>query len=1289
MEYLKELSTPTSFNKLSFVAVIFWIVIGGTLFGIFADTEYNESRLDFSCGVKRNKDLIEGKCFEKYGKRYNKLSIPVYGFVIVNFSLIALVAVIYSQIVKSRVNDLDSPKADNESQLQQAHPTRRGLFVTYCCQLAFRISLGILFMVLQSQVLYSNNFPSDFKCDVMNNSVTPSTNFTQVTQAYQCHNQRATKKTFWTNAVIVVNGAFAFFAFIEFVWILSRAGKQETFMEDSKFFADHLKGKPQTDRQQTPQTDPQQTPQTDPQQIPLPSLAEKLQAFIQTMKNRVTEGTEQPRDLKQPIYRPNPGEDPHPKDLKIDIIYTNVKIQEGRAEYNFPTDRREQLKVYPEPNPKKSEFVQPEDIIDAEHKNILVVGRPGIGKTLFCTRLIRDWASDKLDKAFDVAFLLKFRRFSGMTEPINLRELLCASEYSTDLNDEVWNHICENPSKVCLLFDGLDELSTNSEIAKDYRSTAVEKKMPLHTLYNKIASGELLKGATLITTTRPTAVSWVKHLNFDRTVEILGFRSEQVEEYVEKFTKDDRGAERSKETIWQHISTNLNLFSLSYIPINCFIICSCLFYVLRTFGSSRLPTKLTEIYSIAIKIFFFRHGETYRYSETDCDQFVFKQFRELPSTVQVVFKRLGAIAFKGIKERRLIFGTREVEGLEDCGLLHRLPDRPAPGPLKPREAQYCFMHLTIQEFLAAKHLVDTKDNEQLRTFVCDNKDDGVWQIVTQFVAGLLQERKKPPTDIFTDLLPVTTDEKDEREIMTDIWDETSEDSELRTLTCWPAEKDKHLALNACKCLNEIDENDSLVQDKFAEINFNAVDFSKCSLTPVDCAAVLHVIRNAKGILCMNLEENNIGPLGCVEIVKFFKSDHNKDNNKLTHLNLWDNNITDEGLKHLTKALMHHECKLTHLNLWDNNITDEGLKHLTKALKHHECKLTHLNLQDNNITDEGLTHLTIALMHHECKLTHLNLIANNITAEGLKHLTKALMHHECKLTHLYLEGNNITAEGLKHLTQALMHHECKLTYLNLALIYKYITAEGLTHLTKALMHHECKLTHLILNNTNISAEGLKHLTKALMHHECKLTYLNLAHNNITDEGLKHLTEALMHHECKLTHLNLEDNNITDEGLKHLTKALMHHECKLTHLNLEDNNITDEGLKHLTKALMHHECKLTHLNLGRNNITDEGLTHLTEALMHHECKLTHLTLEDNNITDEGLKHLTKALMHHECKLTHLNLEDNNITDEGLKHLTKALMHHECKLTHLYLMPNNITDEGKKLLSEARSLKTDILF
>jgi len=421
---------------------------------------------------------------------------------------------------------------------------------------------------------------------------------------------------------------------------------------------------------------------------------------------------------------------------------------------------------------------------------------------------------------------------------------------------------------------------------------------------------------------------------------------------------------------------------------------------------------------------------------------VFKQFRELPSQVQDVFKRLGEIAFKGIKQRKLIFESSEVEGLEDCGLLHRLPDRAGSSPLKRGEAQYCFAHLTVQEFLAAKHLIDTTNKRQLRRFVKVHIKDGEWQVVIQFIAGLLKEQEMPRTDIFIDLLPVSTDEKDERLLILDV---PSEDSKL--LTCWPTQEDKHLALNLCKCLYEIDTNDSHIQDKLAEINFNAVDFSKCSLAPVDCAAVVHFLKNAKGILCMNLKENNIGPLGCAEIIKLIvNSDHDRNNYKLTSLNLAQNNITAEGVKQLADALKHSECKLTELNLGTNNITDEGAKQLAVALMHSECKLTDLNLDSNNITDEGAKQLAVALMRSECKLTYLNLMSNNITAEGAKQLAVALMHSECKLTNLDLAGNNITDEGAKQLAVALMHSECKLTELNL--ILNNITDEGKKLLDKA-------------------------------------------------------------------------------------------------------------------------------------------------------------------------------------------------------------------------------------------------
>ena len=112
----------------------------------------------------------------------------------------------------------------------------------------------------------------------------------------------------------------------------------------------------------------------------------------------------------------------------------------------------------------------------------------------------------------------------------------------------------------------------------------------------------------------------------------------------------------------------------------------------------------------------------------------------------------------------------------------------------------------------------------------DHINDGAWQMVLQFVAGLLgsdPETKSSNSDIFIKLLPMSTEEKSESEMM------MNDDSlpETKTLTCWPAYEDKKLALNLCKCLYEIDDEkqQAVLQNKIEQIGFNAVDFSLCSL----------------------------------------------------------------------------------------------------------------------------------------------------------------------------------------------------------------------------------------------------------------------------------------------------------------------------------------------------------------------------------------------------------------------------------------------------------------------------
>ena len=1062
MESLKALLTPKTFNKISYVAVICWILYGVTLLGIFSAMENSDS---FRCEAKLEKmDLVRGKCSDQYKKQYNKSGIPVYGFVIANFSLIGIVCVIYSQVVKSRVDDVEANRrrADAESQNNDDNRPKRRLFVAYFCQLATRFAIGIIFIVLQTQVLYRDNFPSEFHCQLTAAShaanASSSSNIQNNTM-YECHNQQATRKTSWMNAVIVGNGVLTLVILIEFICILAlRVKKGKKFLKDLEFVKSYLPSKEPQDLGPLPD-EPQARPEAR-ELLPNISLEEQLEQpspvdeFIKRQREIIKESTEKDPGVKT-LFQEKHGEGKRNKDLKLDQIYTKLSLIKDRALYKITGNRQEQLKVFPMPQEKFQQITR-EEIVDADNKKILIVGRPGIGKTLFLTKWIRDWASDEAysgELHFEFTFFLKFRKFNSVGE-LSLRRLLSSSEYSeTDLSDQVWNRICENPERVLIFFDGLDEFLDRSSVVKPAKCKDLEKEMPLSALFYNIVEGNFLPGATILTTTRPSAVDEVTDVPFDKTIEILGFAFKQVKEYVEKFAKDTvEDVENAGKKIWEHIKTNLNMFSLCYIPVNCLIICSCLLQVLK-FNSEKgltgvgLPTKLTEIYQICVKLFFFRHDE-HRNEDLRREDINSKR---LPPEVEKKFKPLTKLAFDGLRQKRLIFGQKEVpENLVNCALLHRLPD--SRHGAFTYEAQYCFIHLTIQEFLAAKHITDTMEEEELRAFVADNIKNGEWQLVLQFVAGLLGEES---IDIFTDLLPKTTEEEDEVELMLDA------PLQGRTVTWWPNRFEKDLALTLMKCIQETNESGSVVQSKLEEIGFNAVDFNYCRVAPADCTAVVHCIKRVQQISFIDLSSNNIGSLGCVEIVKLFDN----TNCQLRELNLAYNDIGDEGVKQLSNVL--ENSQLSSLDLSVNDIGDEGVKQLSNVLENSQ--LSSLNLGHNNIGDEGVKQLSNGLKNSQ--LSSLNLEDNNIGDEGVKQLSNVLKNSQ--LSSLDLGFNNIGDEGVKQLSNVLKNSQ---------------------------------LSSLDLGFNNIGDEGVKQLSNVLVNNN-KLRWLYLGGNDeITNEAKEQIRQA---------------------------------------------------------------------------------------------------------------------------------------------------------------------------------------
>ena len=283
MEGLKDLLAPKTLHWFSYVANVCWILLGIILSAIFLDIENSEPRFDFRCGSNGDKELIRGKCYEQYDKQYNKF--PVYGFVIINFLVTASVCGIYSQAVKSKVEELEN----NPRNADLGQSSRKKLFKAYCSQLFARFLLGIFFLVLQTKLLYPLNFPSNFNCNLTRDgrfsdiTASASRNETETQTSYECHNQRGAKKTVWANAVIVVTGTFALLVFIESLYMLlccARKVSFRAFTEDQEFHKCYLSSNKPTDEQV-----PRKAERTDRDPLFHSDEGERLEEYPKTREN--------------------------------------------------------------------------------------------------------------------------------------------------------------------------------------------------------------------------------------------------------------------------------------------------------------------------------------------------------------------------------------------------------------------------------------------------------------------------------------------------------------------------------------------------------------------------------------------------------------------------------------------------------------------------------------------------------------------------------------------------------------------------------------------------------------------------------------------------------------------------------------------------------------------------------------------------------------------------------------------------------------------------------------------
>ncbi|KAK3708595.1 hypothetical protein QZH41_002419 [Actinostola sp. cb2023] len=430
---------------------------------------------------------------------------------------------------------------------------------------------------------------------------------------------------------------------------------------------------------------------------------------------------------------------------------------------------------------------------------------------------------------------------------LSLREFLSRAEHSNGkIDDSVLQYIVDNPEKILIIFDGLDEFKCRESCIKDEKDFSgfndVTDEIPVSALYIKLLQNKLLPGARIITTTRPNAVDNVETLQFDRIVEILGFNADRIHLHVENICDDLKKA----TTMWQHIQTNLNLLYLCYIPATCIIVCDLLEFCLD--NNLTLPTTLTEVYKGVLRMFIFEHHPEIEYKiDRSAHDFASDNFSE---SVEHSLDKLGLLARNGIEKRRLFFEEKEVKGLEDCGLLHCMPSKEVMWYGYVARPQYCFIHLSLQEFLAAREIAKMRPSE-LNHFIRKKAKDADWHLVIQFVAGLLKGQDAQVLEskmIFARILLQSMDNP---------------------------RPNKKVALLMIKCLCEL--NDELEVEEAASelIRSNSqcrIDLSGIDIKPVDCTAIVSLLKHlGTHLTSLRLFNNSaFGDSGCTELAKLIE-----------------------------------------------------------------------------------------------------------------------------------------------------------------------------------------------------------------------------------------------------------------------------------------------------------------------------------------------------------------------------------------------------------------------------------
>ncbi len=357
-----------------------------------------------------------------------------------------------------------------------------------------------------------------------------------------------------------------------------------------------------------------------------------------------------------------------------------------------------QIELIPSRSTAKDTAIQCNDMFKVksdtgqQNRKVLMMGIAGVGKTVSVNKFILDWAEGNDNQDILFIFPLPFRRLNLIKEEYSLMGLLNKCFFS---GPEELPSLPEDDSKVMFIFDGLDECRFPLNFKQGDRVPDVHKKTTVSKIVTHLIKRHLVSSALIWITSRPAAAGLIPRDYIDQVTEVQGFNDEQKKLYFIKNSSPELA-----DNIICHIKKSRSLCIMCHIPVFCWISLTVLQPLLARESNDKTPTTLTEIYTnflLSQK----QHMKTKYCNDPELNP-------KARSFDQIVLK-LGKLAFKQLEKGKLIFYK---EDLEECGL--DVSEGSVYSGLctqmfqtekaMPERNIYSFVHLSVQEFLAALYV---------------------------------------------------------------------------------------------------------------------------------------------------------------------------------------------------------------------------------------------------------------------------------------------------------------------------------------------------------------------------------------------------------------------------------------------------------------------------------------------------------------------------------------------------------------------------------------------------------